>query len=258
MFQQRHYAITPDAVTLRDIVLSGADPSTFRHVHGYWSRDDRRVFWGTRRVTKIDAATFQPFNDIWARDAGAVYTATGKPVKDADPTTFRALDAGLDEDTFLHPGRMPQGFGADRDRVWFHNATYPGAWQVKGADPATFVSMGYCYGRDGRHVYHEQKIVEGADPRSFRLYGSTGYAADHAAVFSRGRIVEGADAHTFALVHGAMSRDLHRYYSGARPATVEQYLQILELEAAHLQGHLTDVRSGAFDTIFAKVLKAVP
>ena len=97
MFRPTSYQVTPEGVRLRDIPLSGADPASFRHVVSFWSRDDRSVFWGTSRRTKVDPATFEPLNAIWAKDARAVFTATGKEVHGADLASFRACDAGIDE-----------------------------------------------------------------------------------------------------------------------------------------------------------------
>jgi len=251
MFSAREYTVEADAVSLCGVTIKGADPASFRHVHGSWSRDRKSVYWRVRRIPKADPESFEPLNEIWCRDRATVYTCTGRPVPGARAAAFRALDAGLNP----KEGRAsatPEGYGADAKSVWFHNATYPSAWGVKGADPATFVVVAFNYARDARAVYYEQRRVAGAIPRSFRVVGAAGYAADEASVFFEGKKLPGADPATFKLLEADFARDRHRYYSlFGRPSTQDEYVKALSEMAAELKRHAKEVRAGAFETDFA-------
>jgi hypothetical protein len=255
------YRVGEDGVFLRNIRLAGADPGSFRHVYGYWSRDDDHVFWATSRRTKIDAASFVPLNDIWCRDRAAVYAASGNAVKGADPDTFRALDAGMTTDGLQIPNFMPEGYGADDGGVWFHNATYPSAWRLRSADARTFLSMGNNYGRDCRAVYWEKQVVKGADPGSFILHGDSGYATDHGQAYYQGQCIAGADAATFVRMlswTGMAARDKDRYYVAGRPVGIEEYLEQLRREVELVERFFDEARTGEYERHFRHALGAKP
>jgi hypothetical protein len=208
-------------------------------------------------LSKIESATFEPLNNLWAKDGVAVYTATGKPVAGADLKTFRVCDAGLDEQTFMTPGPMPQGYAADRSNVWFHNATYPSAWRLKNANPSSFSSLGFGYGSDRTSIYHEQRRIRGADPRAFRLYGRSGYAADQSTVYYDGMPIEGADPFSFVLVWSSFmyaARDRNRYYLGGQAKSAGEYLTFLKTEVDGLREHMREVASGAYEEHFQQCL----
>jgi len=254
MYDADDYVISRGGVTLKGTPLKGADPATFRHLYGHWSADRRSVYWSTFRRTKIDAASFEPLNDVWGRDADAVYMTTGKPLAGVKPTEFRVYDSGVQTFHALrisHPSI--QGYGGDSRRVFFHQETYAGAREVKGADPATLVNLGAGYARDDSKVFFEHRRVRGADPRSFHLPRRF-YAADRAAVYRAGHVLEGADPQSFVVLGPGdirqFARDRHGYYDGPRRTTRERYIEALTEEERSLRDHRAKVKSGEFDEEF--------
>ena len=260
MFRPSDYTLTKTSVELRGVKLPRANPATFRHVTGSWSCDDKSVFWACYRLSKIDAATFEPFNELFCRDRSAVYSSAGMPLKDVNPDEFRAFDSGVIDNGA--PGvhfPMHQGYGGDSKRVFIHVATYSASPEIKGADPASFVSLGFGYARDKENVYYERNKIKGALADSIHLIGCHGYAADYASVYYEGRPVEGADPNTFALLHTTIAaRDVHRYYLCGRPATIEEYLKFVRDDIAQLEQHITYIQSGEFESHFARILEAHP
>ena len=261
MYVADDYTITDKAVLLRGRPLRGADPRTFRHLYSFWSRDAGAVFFQTYRRTKPDPATFEPLNHVWGRDARAAYASSGKPVAGARAAAFRAFDVGLSavgEAGFDYASFG--GFAGDDAAVFYHRATDPGGRRVVGADPATFRSLGHFYGQDATSVFFEHAPVRGAVSRSFHVINET-FAADERSVFFAGRKLDGADPRTFMLLWdriGRAARDRHRYYSGPRVVTREQYAQSLRKDAAGLTAHAAEVESGAFDDQFKELRVDAP
>jgi hypothetical protein len=180
-----------------------------------------------------------------------MYTCTGRPVPGARAAEFRVFDAGLN----AREGRVaatPGGYGGDAKAVWFHNSTYPSACGVKGADPATFAAVGFKYARDAKAVYHEQRRVAGAVPRSFRVFGATGYGADEASMFYDGRKLAGADPATFRVLEADFARDRGGYYVYGQPRTRDDYVKALSEKMEELKRHLGAVKGGAFEAEFAE------
>jgi hypothetical protein len=77
--------------------LEGADPKTFRTFgdDSPYGADRNGVWKGDTRITGLDAATFEPVHQSVYKDKNGVY-ASGYPIKDADPKTFRNV-ANLDQ-----------------------------------------------------------------------------------------------------------------------------------------------------------------
>lgn len=173
-----------------------------------------------------------------------------------DPREFRVFDSGAISDgapSLLHASR--EGFAGDQRRVFFHQSTYPSAWEVKSADAASFVSMGGRYGRDNSSVFYEQRMVRHAKPRSFRLIGLCGYSADDQHVYFAGKEIVGADPVSFVVLwcYTLMAaRDKHRYYYMGKPSTRDDYVKLLEGDARRQEEHIAEVRSGQFDDRYRK------
>ncbi len=72
--------------------LEGADPQTFRTFgdDSPYGADRNGVWKGDTRITGLDAATFEPVHQSVYKDKNGVY-ASGYPIKDADPKTFRKV-----------------------------------------------------------------------------------------------------------------------------------------------------------------------
>ncbi len=77
--------------------LEGADPNTFRTFgdDSPYGADRHSVWKGATKIAGLDSATFEPIHQSIYKDKNGVY-ASGYPIKDADPKTFRKV-ANLDQ-----------------------------------------------------------------------------------------------------------------------------------------------------------------
>jgi hypothetical protein len=251
------YSVVDKIVLLRGTPVRGADAATFQHLSGPWSRDQKSVFWSVFRLTKPDPESFVALNPVWGKDRKAAYLSSGKPLVGADASTFRVFDAGVmptGGPELSHPSQG--GFAGDHKRVFFHQCTYPSGWELKKADPATFVSLGHRYARDRTAVFFEQRMVKSADPRSFFVINHF-YAADEKSVFYAGRLIKDADPHSFVLLwdwHGMAARDRNTYYDGGSPVPRSAYVERVQSNMSFLKDHEAKVESGWFDDYYRKLM----
>lgn len=73
-------------------------------------------------------------------------------------------------------------------------------------------SDGNIYATDGRYVYANDQIVQGADPETFQLHGS--YAVDQDNVYYAAVPIAGADVQTFRVLSGDYAIDSQSAYYG--------------------------------------------
>lgn len=164
----------------------------FREKHG-WTGKEEEVF---NLVRGADPASFQPLDMHHARDAAGVF-CRWRRLKTADASSFEAL-GGL--------------FGRDGSGVWFNG------YRVEGADPTSFVPLETerPFGKDRHCVFtwslartswpfgHPDYILaplDGADPRTFRAFGSRGaWAADAERVYLHGKRMKKLDAGSFRFL----------------------------------------------------------
>ncbi len=94
--------------------------------------------------------------------------------------------------------------------TWYTSSDYvygPSAFIVDGADSATFEPIysdafrgGVRLAKDNKHVYLDNKIIEGADPSSIKIFDfSPRLFADKHAVYKNGVKVDFIDATTFKI-----------------------------------------------------------
>jgi hypothetical protein len=119
-------------------------------------------------------------------------------------------------------------YSKDKYRVYyFHPNSDGGVRQiVEGADPTTFRSLDYRWGIDERHVFYEDRKLEGLNLSKLQIIYSPDtsdsfiqYVKDDHIVFEEGEILQGADASTFKVVSGkewAAEDKNFKYESGGR------------------------------------------
>ena len=190
--------------------MRGADAATFKVLNEIWAKDAKRVFVYDSLIRGADAESFEVFNCLYARDSTRAYYSYGI-IKTADHSTFRALDSGIRNTR--HPWKSHSGFAADTDAVYHYALTVGKPSILKGADPATFESLGCDFGKDSERVYFQHARVPKADPSTFRLLGFH-YATDGKKIFYANRIVEGADVDSFKEDpdDDTAGRDRFRFY----------------------------------------------
>jgi hypothetical protein len=98
------------------------DPAHFELLDGGLSKDTTSVYWTDGRVLSDDPAHFAIVSNndhyLFTKDGRAVQV-NGKPIADADPATFRVLNAAFE-------------CSADAGRAYYRNSV------IAGADPRTF------------------------------------------------------------------------------------------------------------------------
>lgn len=91
-----------------------------------------------------------------------------------------------------------------------------GAIKIEQADVASFTVLAYNLAKDKNNVYHEEMIIEGANPDTFHLvsgikhdkkYISYAYTKDDKNVFYFHESIKGADATTYKHLWGDFSKD---------------------------------------------------
>jgi hypothetical protein len=115
-----YYLFTQDSNTVHvnGNPIAGADPATFRVIHGAYAQDGARVYYFTDEMAHVDAGTFQVLESSFAKDASNAYWM-GKPIPGADPATFRVLNANFECTT-------------DARHAYYRQTV------IAGADPSTF------------------------------------------------------------------------------------------------------------------------
>lgn len=178
-----------------------------------WVVDGRYVYVEGKPLKRADPQTFTVLNELYGRDASGLFCRTGHVSAIVDPATFEVLDRGYDTSRGYSEYA---GYARDRDNVYFAE-DYSPPRVVRGADAATFVSLGFAYGRDAKRVYLKTKPIRGALPESFELLNAL-YARDARHVYYYGRLIEGAIASEFALIDEFHGRDNQRVYDRGRPS----------------------------------------
>jgi hypothetical protein len=98
------------------------------------------------------------------------------------------------------------GYHVSDDAVYYLNA-FPGkAFQLDGADAATFQVFDRTYARDQSTVYVDGRVLPGADAETFELIDRPEMAKDAAHVFVRDRILSD-DPANFELLQGGLAKD---------------------------------------------------
>ncbi|MFB1294697.1 DKNYY domain-containing protein [Mycobacterium sp. pW049] len=103
------------------------------------------------------------------------------------------------------------GYHIRNDAAYYLNA-FPGkAFQIDGADAATFEVFDRTYARDRQHVYINGHPLEGADAGSFQLLDRPGFAKDRNRVYQHDQPISG-DPANFVFLGSDLSRDSVNVY----------------------------------------------
>lgn len=162
-------------------ILDLADPSSFRVLSENYSADKRYVWYNNDTIPGADPATFvvpENKNDLsfslaLAHDAHDYYHGTS-PLHVADVGSFKKIDGS---------------WAIDCKNVYYLGSDASiGDNNIPIGDYATFKALSFRYAKDSKCVYYENQIVEGADPKSFRvLKGEEHFAQDKYRVYYQAR-----------------------------------------------------------------------
>ncbi len=105
------------------------------------------------------------------------------------------------------------GYHIRNNAVYYLNP-FPGkAFQMPGADAATFEAFDRTYARDREHVFINGHLLQGADADSFRLLDRPGFSRDRDRVYQHDRTIS-TDPDNFEFLGNDLSRDsVHVYWA---------------------------------------------
>ncbi|OBA91969.1 hypothetical protein A5662_21575 [Mycobacteriaceae bacterium 1482268.1] len=145
--------------------------------------------------------------------------------------------------------------------VYYLNA-FPGkAFEIDGADAATFTALDNTYGRDRSTVFVNGHRLPNADAASFELLGRPGFAKDRDHVYHRDHPISDDPAH-FALLEGELAKDSHSVYWSdgsvlsddpahfAVISDADHYLFTKDGRTVHVNGNpIDDADAGTFQVL---------
>ena len=218
------YTVKKGIVHWRFHPVPQADPATFRHLGGDWGQDAKRVFV-QNKVKKLDFATFQYMNPVYTKDVNNLYDWEGA-IKGADAETFEVLDAGVIIAAEITSRAWACGYARDRNAVYFHDQMFGRATALRGADPATFVSLRNRYGHDAESVWFDKSRIPKANPKTWVHLGR-GWSIDGERVFYGTTEVAGVDAGSFTVVAAPtvsnLAADCQRFYENHLPIPESEF-----------------------------------
>ena len=98
------------------------------------------------------------------------------------------------------------GYHVGGEKVYYLRS-FPGdAFEIDGADPASFQVFDQTYARDNATVFVDGRPLPGADAATFELLGRPDFASDAHHVYLRDRRLSDDPAH-FELLDGGLSKD---------------------------------------------------
>lgn len=212
------YSIKDATVYWRHHPVPQADAATFQHLGGDWGRDARRVFVQAK-AKKVDIATFQFLNPVFAKDANAVYDWEGI-IKGAIPASFEVLDPGIYISGDIAPQAWARGYARDAHSVYYHDQMTGRASGLRGADPASFISLRNDFGLDAKSVWFQKSKLPKADPKTWVYLGRL-WSMDANRVFYAEREVPGVNREAFTVVAaptaGYWATDCDRFFMTDQP-----------------------------------------
>lgn len=219
-----------------------------------WQIKKGNVYFGERLEKEFDPSSFVVINRKIVKDKNKVYLCfegACNPI-DRDPETFAAVDGsqfekdkngvyqgndkidGADGKTFE---KILDKFGSFyfRDK----NAVYYLWTKVPGANPDKFEIVGFNFGRDDKHYFRENKILESVDYKTFELFKGGFYAKDKRNIYNCRdgcSPILGVDYETFRVIYPSVAEDKNKGYLGdnSMPKDSDEYrLALLRSDPAN-------------------------
>ena len=250
--------------------LHVANMGNFRQIDNNWAVDSLHVYYldidvlaEKKAVSVGDYRTFKALNAFYAIDAKCVYYKNNI-VEGADPTSFAVLKGeyhyGQDKhrvyyeaygslirdlNTLQHKNMeegMCNAFHTDGKTVYNPNLMA----MPKGTDFATIhkVERYRDWYADNKHVYYENRLLSGANPKTFEIFPShylhedyvsdnnkdTNYSHDGSHVYYRDSLMTGVDIASFICGYDFVAAqsfafDKNHYYQGTPNPRIEKLRQ---------------------------------
>lgn len=250
--------------------LHVADMGSFRQIDENWALDSLYVYYldvdvlaDKKAVSVGDSRTFKALNGFYAVDAKCVYYKNNI-VKGADPASFAVLKGqyryGQDRHRVYYEayGSKIRNFNALRHKNMkdgIYNAFHTDGKTVYnpelmampvGTDFLTIHKVELCrnWYADSKHVYYENRLLPGANPKTFVIFPShyvnadcvsdnnknADYSHDDSHVYYRDSLMSDVDIASFVcgydfVVEKSFAFDKSRYYEGTPNPRIEKLRQ---------------------------------
>ena len=192
----------------------GYDAPTFKRINQAYATDVNHVYYWNEILEGADPVSFRALSEGYAADYAADKQHVwynGDIIEGADPATFVAPE--------------------DKNASYLAHDAHDYYWQdqpLHVADMGSFKIIDDGWAVDSRNVYYlgidaqiGENVVPVGDYHTFRVLNDC-YAADDKCVYYKNRLVEGADPKTFAVLKGEhhYGKDRNRFYCEARGSSI--------------------------------------
>ena len=159
------------------------DYGTFKHTGYKFTEDKNKVYYDDEEIKEIDRKYFEIVDNPYYRDKKYIYYKTQR-VEGADPESFRII-----EDSKYY----------DHDYYRDSNYVFFGGKILDGVNPDIFKRMGKYtfYYSDGTHLYYDGVRMDSIDYETFVIYDGISYSKDKNHVYFENKVLEDADPLTF-------------------------------------------------------------
>ena len=241
-----------------------SDYESFHPGYNNWSVDKNYIYYIDDKTGKFDIhcipvgdyKSFKGLNEQYAKDIYHVYFKT-KIVEGADPATFHTFSQsyafGQDKDCVYYKDKATEVKDYNKLKVAKENEnfyvdgknfyTHEFLKMPEGTDIKHLTNIAYGdWSKDLKRVYWKNRIVQGADPKTFDALPSLNlcegsaadnnkdydYAKDANHIFHKDTLLKDADYATFVcgwdgLAKVAFAFDKYRYYEGHPTPLIRKY-----------------------------------
>lgn len=184
-----------------------------KSTHYFYNWDKSKVLfesygaWSTKTEVDCDVKTFQVIEGPFAKDKNAVfYYGIARPNIDLKTfyldknhipkdykNVFTTYWVSHNDSMLIWQGANPQTFelikipgGANREMWGRDGKNYFRMLQIVNCDYDSFEILDESYSKDKNHVYYEGKVINGADPQTFKYDSKSKVYKDKNAEYSLG------------------------------------------------------------------------
>jgi hypothetical protein len=158
------FAVTEKHVYFHDQPIKGADPKTFKYVCDDFGKDKKHVFNRTKKLLSQGAKEFEMDAKLGIyKTKTHVYNREGREIPGADPATIQSIEFNK---------KQLADYIQDKKGVYH-------LWGVHlNLRLKELKIFGMEYLGDNSKVYFRTKVIEGADPLTFKVLDPIGHLAE--------------------------------------------------------------------------------
>ena len=165
--------------------LPGANPDSLIFLDKSYSLDNESVYYTGEKINGADVKSFKKLIGVYSRDKNSVYA-------------FSTKMEGINPDEISFIGK----------HLRYKDIVYSGKDPIVGVNADKFSSMeDSFYSKDDKHVYSSSRIMQNADPQTFKFLGGF-YAKDANNAYCSGDVINGADVSTFTVANPASNSSI--------------------------------------------------